>query len=302
MTVGTGNFPELLWPGISDIFQNNYDEYEPLFRGLFKKKTSDKAFEKEQGVVNLPLAGVKDQGSPIPMFDPMQGYQKEYVNVTYAIGSSVTREMFEDDQYNIINGIPAMLAESMTQTEEIIHHDIYNNGFSSQLSADGVSIFNTAHPLVGGGTLSNMGQTGVTYALSQTTLEQACIFISRWTDDRGFKKKFQGIVLAVPNELMFTAEKILQTEYEVGTGNNTINPVRGKMKLTVSPYFTDTDSWFIITDITTRKGTGFVSYERRAREINRDNEFLTQNLLFTTSKRFSCGCTDWRGAWGSQGA
>src|SRR3546814_11823707 len=101
---------------------------------------------------------------------------------------------------------------------------------------------------------------------------------------------------------MFTAEKILGTEYEVGTGNNTINPVRGKMQLVTSPYLTDTDSWFIITDVTLSKGTGFVSYLRREREIERDHAFTTQNLVFTTSKRFSCGVTAWRVAWGSQGA
>src|SRR3546814_17627752 len=92
---------------------------------------------------------------------------------------------------------------------------------------------------------------------------------------------------------MFTAEKILGTEYEVGTGNNTINPVRGKMQLVTSPYLTDTDSWFIITDVTLSKGTGFVSYLRRQRELERGNEFTPPKLLLTTWKRFPCRVTAW---------
>lgn len=302
MTVGTGNFSELLWPGIRQIWQDTYNDFEPIWSQLYRTYDSDKAFEKAQGVTGLPLAAVKDQGSPISFLDPTQGYQKEYVNVTYALGSSVTREMYEDDQYGVINKIPEYLARSLNQTEETVHHDVLNNGFATTQSADGVTIFNNSHPLINGSTLSNMGTSGVTYALSQTSLENACIFIRKWTDDQGLKINVKGVKLAVPPDLQFTAEKILGTEYEVGTANNTINPVRGKMELVVSNYFTDTDGWFIITDVTTDMGTGLTSFQRRAAEIERDSEFTTQNLLFTTSKRFTAGVTDFRGVWGSQGA
>ena len=303
MTVGTGNFPELLWPGIHDIWQDEYTKYSPLYEKLFAVKQSDKAFEKEQGVISLPLAGIKNQGAQIPMVDPLQGYQKEYVNATYALGSSITREMYEDDQYNVINRIPAYIADSMRVTQETVHHDIFNNGFSTALAADGLAIFHVSHVLVGtGGTLSNMGQSGVTYALSQTTMEQALIFISRWTDDQGKPINESAVSLAVPSEQRFVAEKILKTEYEVDTANNTINPIRGMMPLVVTPYLTDTDSWFLITSVTTKRKTGFVSYNRRAAEMDRDSDFNTQNLLFSGSMRFSCGATDWRGGWGSSGA
>lgn len=304
MTVGTGNFAELLWPGIADIWQNKYGEYQPIWNKVFSVKNSDKAFEKAQGIVNLPLAAVKDQGSPIAYFDPMQGYQKEFVNLTYAIGSSVTREMFEDDQYNVINSIPAMIARSMRQTEEVVHHAQFNNGFSSALTADGVSIFNVSHPMVDStvAAQSNIGQSGVTYQLSQTTLEQALIFIGRWTDDRGLRINVMAKTLFVPTELQFTADKILKTEYEVNTANNTINPIKGRLKPVVSPFLTDTDAWFILTDVTESQNDGFVSYQRRKAEMERDNEFTTQNLSFQGSMRFSVGCTDWRGGWGSSGA
>lgn len=300
MTVGTGNFAELLWPGIVQIFQDQYDRFGSVYPEIFDKQESNKAFEKVQGVVGLPLAGIKEQGGDIPMVDPLQGYQKEFVNVTYALGSSVTREMFEDDQYNVINRIPEYLAESMRQTEETVAHSVINNGFSGENSADGVSIFNTAHPLASGSTLSNMGQSGVTYALSQTSLENACIFIRKWTDDQDLKINAKGLTLIVPPDLQYTAEKILNTEYEVGTANNTINPVRGKMKLVVSNWLTDTDAWFIKTD--QAKKSGLVFMDRRARDIQRDSDFNTQNFLFSTSRRFSVGCADWRCIWGSSGA
>src|SRR5690349_17885274 len=131
MTVATGNFAELLWPGIAEIWGNSYKDWPALYSQVFDSMQSDKAFEKAQGVTGLPLAGIKDQGSPITFVDPYQGFQKEYVNATYAIGGSVTREMYEDDQYNYINSLPEMLARSMRQTEETVSWNVLNNGFSA---------------------------------------------------------------------------------------------------------------------------------------------------------------------------
>lgn len=297
MTVSTGNFAELLWPGIQVIWGNNYNQWTPLWSRAFDVRESDKAFEKEQGVTGMPLAAIKDQGSPIPYVDPYQGFQKEYVNVTYALGGSVTREMYEDDQYNYINSIPEMLARSMRQTEETVSFAVLNNGFSSSFTgADGQSLFSTTHPLVAGGTYKNRPTTASD--LTQTALEQAQIDSLDLVDDQGLKINVQNKMLIVPTALKFTAEKILGTEYEVDTANNTINPVRGSLELVVSPYLTDTDAWFIKTDVP----NGLRFYNRRAAEIERDNEFSTQNLLFITTRRFSVGWTDPKGIYGSPGA
>lgn len=297
MTVANGNFSELLWPGINKIWGVSYNEWEPLYSKIFKQKNSDKAFEKEQGVTGLPLAAVKGQGSPIAFVDPYQGFQKEYVNVTYALGASVTREMYEDDQYNYINKLPSMLARSMRITEETLHFNVLNNGFSTELAADGLSIFNASHPNVGDGALqSNMPSTASD--LTMAALEQACTDIMDWEDDQSLKIMVRPRTLVVPTALWHVAEKILGTDKAVGSADNDINVVRNKMSLVVSPYLTDSDAWFIVTDAE----DGLTTYLRRSAEINRDNDFDTQNLKFSTTKRWSQGLTDWHGVYGTAGA
>lgn len=301
MATGTANFPELLWPGIRKLWGDRYNAMPAKWSQFFATVNSDKAFEKYQQITALPPAGIKNQGSPLPFLDPAQGYQKELVNVTYGLGSAVTREMFEDEQYNVINRIPVYLADSLRYTEEVVHHDVLNAGNTTQLSADGATLINTGHTLLDGTTLSNAGQSGVTYQLSQTSLEQAMIFIGRWTDDNGLFKAFEAKKLVVPTDLRFTAQKILETEFEVNTANNTINPVRGMLELVYTPFLTDTDSWFVITDVTLGAQQGLISQQRREASIERDNDFMTQNLLFSVTKRFTAGAADWRGVWGSYG-
>jgi hypothetical protein len=295
-TTATGNFPELLWPGIATLWGLEYNKYKPLYKRFMQMKKSDKAFEKEQGVTGLPLAAIKNEGESVNFVNPLQGFQKEYVNVTYALGTIITREMMEDEQYNYINEIPGMLAESMRQTEETISANLLNNGFGTTTTADGLSLFNASHSNVGGGTQRN--QLSTASDLSQAALEQAVIDLMDFKDERGLRIMVTPELLLVPTALRFTAEKILGTKYAVGSNDNDINPIEGLMPLQVNPYLTDSDAWFIKTNV--RNGTVF--YNRRTAELARDNEFDTENLKFKQSRRFAVGTTDWRGWFGTAGA
>ena len=297
MTTASGNFAELLWPGIATIFGDEYNQYEPLYKKIFEMKNSDKAFEKEQGVTGLPLAAIKEQGKAATFVDPNQGFQKEYVNVTYGLGATVTREMYEDDMYGYINTLPKMLARSLYQTEETVHFNVLNNGFSTELTADGQTVFNASHNLVGGGTFRN--QLATAADLTQTSLEQATQDLLDFVDDQSLKIRVMPKCLVVPTALNHTARKILETHYVTGSADNDINPVYGLfMDLVVSPWLTDSDAWFIVTDCP----NGLTCFVRRDSEITRDNEFATENLQFKTTRRWSQGVTDPRGVFGTAGA
>jgi uncharacterized protein YbaR (Trm112 family) len=296
MTVGTANFPELLWPGISTIWADTYRRYPPLWSRFMILRRSTKAFEKEQGVTGFGLAGQKSESASVPYVDMLQGYQREYVNLTYGLGTIITRELMEDEQYNVINNVPRMLAESMRQTEETISASVFNLGFSTMNGADGVSFFNSAHPNVRGGTQRNI--PAVASDLTQASLEQAYIDIHDWQDDSSLRINLMPEKLLVAPTNRFVAEKILGTKFAVGSADNDINPMAGQLDLIVNPFLTDPDAWFILTN--SKAGATF--YRRRNAEVSRDNEFDTENLKIKTTARFSVGATDWRYAYGSAGA
>lgn len=296
MTVATGNFPELLWPGIKSLFGDTYKEYPTVYTQCFIVTSSSLAFEKVQGVTRLGLAGVKEQGNTATFVDPTQGHQKEYVHINYGLGSSITREMNSDDQYGYIRGIPQWLARSMRQTEETVHSNVFNNSFTSQLAADGLSVFNSAHLNVATNT-SQFNTPAVASDLTQTSLEQAYIDIADWTDDQDIKMQVKVQKLLVPNETRFVMQKILMTSGEVGSADNTINPMYEVVKGVVWEYLTDPDAWFLLTDV-----EGFRSFTRWGTQLDRDNEFETQNLRFLSTRRWSEGVDDWRAGYGSPGA
>jgi phage major head subunit gpT-like protein len=300
MTISTGKLAELLYPGIAQIFGVKYKEHEVLYKQIFDLKKSDKAFEKEQGITSLPTAAIKESGDEISFTDIFQGYQKEYIHDTYGLGVTITREMVEDDQYNIIKQIPAMAARSMIHQEEIVHTNVFNNGFNATYTGpDNSTFFATSHALVAGGT----GQNRPTDAtdLTQTGLENAIIDIMDFRDDQGKRLNIMPKTLFIPRSLYFTANKILQTKYATGSNNNDVNILSNmNLKLVCSNFLTDQDAWFLINDIGMG---GLTSYTRRETEIDKFSDDRTENLNIKVTRRFATGIpADWRAAYGSPGA
>lgn len=305
MAFGTPNFPEALWPGIQEWFGNDYTEWSPIWQKLVKEVNSEKQFEKYQGITEFGLAAVKNQGQAIDYQDPYQGFQKEILNINYAIGTTITYEMMKFDQYNLFQSLPQQLAKGVRRTEETVVHNIINNAFSTatvpSVTADGKSLLNSAHVLVAstGTTLANIPSTAADF--SQTSLEQAYIDIGRFVDDQNLPIVVEAKALLVPVESQHLARKVLQTEYEVGSGNNTINPVasaRMPLDLIVTPYVSDTDSWYLRTD----RDDGIIFQEVDAVRLKRDNEFDTENLKFAALRFFGVGPVNYLGWYGSPGA
>lgn len=295
----TGQFAELLWPGIAKIYGKEYNRYDILYKKFFQLEDSGKAFEKDQQVTGFPRASVKDEGNEAVFEQMFQGLQTEYRHITYSIGAVITREMYEDDQYNVMTKIPSCLAQSMVETEEIVAHNVLNNGFNAtiQPGSDGVGLFSTAHPLTGGGTLSNTPATPADLTL--TSLENDIIAIMDFTDDQGLRIGAKPKQLIVPTALSFTAHKLLESQYVPGSADNDRNIITNLgIEPVVTPYLTDDDAYFIGTDV--RDGLKF--FVRREAEIDRDNDFETDNLKIKTTKRFATGFTDFRGVYGNPGA
>lgn len=297
----TGFAPELLYPGLATLWGDSYKQHPKKYDKFFNMKTSDKAFEKEQEMSGFTVAGLKDQGDSVSFARLTQGVQKEYVMTTYGIGAIVTREMMEDDQYGYINQIPRLLSEAMVRTEETIATAELNNAFDSSITgADGVSLCNSAHPFSGsgGGTWSNTPSVAVD--LTQSSLEAAFIDVLNLRDANNQRLSYQPKQLIVSRGDYFNAQKILKTQYKVGSADNDVNILSEVgLELVWTNYLTDQDAWFLRNGVP----NGLTFYRRRAADIERDNDRVgTQNLAIVTTTRFDTGWTDPRDIYGSAGA
>jgi hypothetical protein len=297
----TGFAPELLYPGLAALWGQNYKQHPKKCERFFLQKDSNQRFEKEQEMSGFTTAGVKDEGDAVPFGRLTQGFQEEYVHITYGLGAIVTREMMEDDQYGFINQIPRLLTEAMVRTEETVSTAVLNNAFDASFAgADGSALCASDHSFSGsgGGTWSNIPTVAVD--LTQTSLESAYIDVLNLRDANNQRLSYTPQQLIVSRGDFFNAQKILKTEYKTGSADNDVNILSEVgLELIWTNYLTDTDAWFLRNKIP----NGLTHYTRRAADIERDNDRVgTQNLAIVTTKRFSVGFTDARDIWGSQGA
>jgi len=298
--ITTGSFAKALWPGINKWYGDAYNEHKVEYTDLFDTHSSRKAWEEDVGYTGFGLFQQKGEGESINYDTERQGFVSRYTHVTYASGFIVTREVVEDDLYDVVAQRKAKgLAFSLRQTKETLAANVYNRAFTSTYTGgDAKELLATDHPNVAGGTYANELATAAD--LSEAALEQACIDLMKFTNDRGLKISVMPKSLIVPVDLVFEADKILRTEYEVGTANNTINAVRSKFPggVKVNHYLTDTDAWFIRTNCP----DGMKYFERRADSFAMDEDFDTDNAKYKATFRCSFGWSDPRGLFGSPGA
>ena len=299
--INSSNFAKALWPGVNAWWGKSYNEYPVEWDKLFDKYSSRKAFEEDVGVSSFGLASIKAEGAPITYDSERQSFITRYTHIVYASGFIITREIYEDDQYDVVGQRKAQgLAFSMRQTKEVIGANVYNRAFNaSYTGGDGVTLINSAHPNWAGGTWSNVLATASD--LSEAALEQACIDIAGFTNDRGLTIAVRPESLIIPRQYLFEAQRILKTEGRVGTDNNDLNALKtlGSIpKIITNHYLTDTDAWFIRTDVK----DGMKYFERRGDEFGMDEDFDTENAKYKATMRFSFGWTDPRAVYGSAGA
>jgi hypothetical protein len=291
--------PDLLWPGIQAIFGANYQKLDREYTRIFDVRRSTRAYEKVSEATGLGLAAVKAEGSSIIYDAPGQGPTNVFTHVTYGLGYIITREAIEDNQYQeVAEGNAANLPWSMLTTKEIVHANVLNRAFnSSYVGGDGQPLASASHPTADG-TQSNL----LTAAdLSESALEDALTTIASAKNSAGLPIALRAVRLIVGPGQIFNATRILESQGRVGSANNDVNAIKtlGLVpEIVINHYLDDLDAWFLQTNVP----NGLISYQRRALELERDEDFDTENRKHKATERYSAGWGDPRAIYGNAGA
>ena len=305
MAISRAQLAAELAPGLNALFGQNYDAYDREYEEIFAIEDSDRAFEEEVLITGFGSAPVKTEGQGVVFDTASEGYTSRYVHDTVSLAFALTEEAQEDNLYDSLGRrYVKALARSMMNTKEIKGADILNNAFDTNFAGgDGQPLVSTAHPLAGGGTLANRETTMAD--LNETSLENMLISISEFTDDKGLQISVQATKMIVPPQLVFVADRILNSDQRVATADNDINAIKNTGVLpggySVNHYLSDPDAFFILTSITDA-GEGLKMFQRTPLETTMEPDFTTGNLRYKSRERYSFGFSDFRGVFASQGA
>lgn len=302
MAISRAQLLKELLPGLNALFGLEYARYGEEHKEIFETETSERSFEEETKLSGFSAAPVKNEGSAIAYDNAQEVFTARYNHETIALGFSLTEEAIEDNLYDSLSSrYTKALARAMAYTKQTKAAAVLNNGFDSDfVGGDGQPLFSASHPLVSGGTNSNIPSTPAD--LNETSLEAAVIQIAGWTDERGLLIAAKPKKLVIPPSLMFVATRLLETELRVGTADNDINALKSNGSIpegyTVNHFLTDTDAWFLTTDVP----NGLKHFVRTPMSTGMDGDFDTGNVRYKARERYSFGWSDPLGMYGSEGA
>ena len=302
MAISRAQLLKELLPGLNALFGLEYAKYGEEAAEIFETESSDRSFEEETKLSGFGAAPVKNEGAAIAYDNAQEAYTARYNHETISMGFSITEEAIEDNLYDSLSArYTKALARAMAYTKQVKAAAILNSAFDPAVTyGDGVELCSTAHPLVSGGTNSNEPATGAD--LNETSLEASVIQIAGWTDERGLLIASRPTKLVVPPDLQFVATRLLETELRVNTADNDINALRSMGSIpegyTVNHYLTDTNAWFLMTDIP----NGLKHFVRTPMQTSMDADFDTGNSRYKARERYSFGVSDPLGIFGSPGA
>jgi hypothetical protein len=302
MAISRAQLLKELLPGLNALFGLEYAKYGEQHKEIYETETSERSFEEETKLSGFSAAPVKAEGAAIAYDNAQEAWTARYTHETIAMGFSITEEAVEDNLYDSLSSrYTKALARGMAYTKQVKAAAILNTGFTAGVTyGDGVTLFSTAHPLISGGVNSNRPATAAD--LNETSLENAVIQIAAWTDERGLLIAAKPKKLIVPPALQFVATRLLETELRVGTADNDINAIKNNGSIpggyTVNNFLTDTNAWFLLTDVP----NGLKHFVRSPLANSMDGDFDTGNVRYKARERYSFGVSDPLGIYGSPGA
>jgi hypothetical protein len=301
MAISRSQLLKELLPGLNALFGLEYSKYGEEHKEIYETETSDRSFEEETKLSGFGTAPTKSEGAAIEYDTAQEAFTARYTHETVAMGFAITEEAIEDNLYDSLSArYTKALARAMAYTKQVKAASLLNGAFSGTTYGDGSFLCATDHALVNGGTNSNRPTVGAD--LNETSLEAAVIQIGQWTDERGLKIAAQPKKLIIPSDLQFVATRLLETEGRVGTADNDINALSNNGSVpggyTVNHYLTDTNAWFLTTDIP----NGMKHFVRAKMATSMDADFDTGNSRYKARERYSFGVSDPLGIFGSPGA
>ncbi len=284
-------------PAIDEVVMTKYAQYPEQFSRVFRVLKSNRSIEQTTEVTGFgDFAQVPENDSTI--YDqPLPGFNRTYVHAQYSLGFKVSKVAFDDDQFEVVRKLAGELGRSAKETREIIPANIFNQGRNVLYPGpDGVPLFSTAHPLIGGGTQTNM----LSYSSDPdvTSLQLALTDMRTTVDHRGKKLRIPPKTLIVPPKFEFVASELLAgADWRPDTADRTINAFRERNGM---PSFQDRMVWEYLTTTdcfieAAVEDTELRFYNREPFNTVHDIDFDSRAIKTAGWMRFSVGWNSFYG-------
>lgn len=302
MTVTRAGISNLLELGLRAVFFNQLKQYPKIYSQILNVEDSLKQSEYDLEIVGTSAWDPANEGTLTGYEDIEEGYKTTYTHVTFRKGIRCTAEAIEDELYGVLKKSAVALARGAWQRVETDAADLFNNAFTTtnprgSSMADSTALISSSHTLKTGGTAQSNALSAEA-DLSPSSLQEAIKILETTKDEKGIQLFMPAKKLIVPTTSKFLAEELLGSEFKPGTSDNEINAIQSQgMNYVASPFLTDEDAWFLLSD---QHQLNF--FWRVKPSFFKANDIDTQDFKCIGRMRYSLGASSWRGIVGSCGA
>lgn len=273
---------------LDEIHFENFDAPTLTYPEGINIRDSVRAYEETTGLTGFGQFSQKSEGATVDYDTILQTYDKRFTHLTFAKGYQISMEAMDDDLDGYISNAAPALARAARVSIETYIWNLYNLGFATETTPDGMYVFDTDHPLVGGGVYDNL----ITGDLSQANLESAVNLFDGMLDDRSLPIEASPTKLIIPKELRWVAFEILKSQLRSDTALNTVNALNQiSFSVVMSKYLTSSTKYFVTSEPSQHR---MLTYWRQEPVSDHTLDFDTGNMKSKTTYRLSRGASDWR--------
>jgi phage major head subunit gpT-like protein len=284
-------------PALDEVIMTKYNQFPSQFQQIYRMKKSTRSIEQTTEVTGFGTVPVVGEGVGVRYDTPLPGFRKTYLHLQYGLGFKVTKVAMDDDQFGVIKKLAVELGRSAHETREITAAYNFNRGFDPTFPGpDGVPLFSTAHPLVGGGVQSNC--LAIAADPDVDSIRQILTLMRRTVNHRGLRQRIVPKTLILPPELEFVGAEQLGGVDRPDTANRAINALKKRSGMPsfenwmIWDYLNDPHAWMVEAE---PEETELRWYEREAFNTVHGVDFESRSLKTAGWMRFSCG---WNGFFG----
>ena len=194
---------------VFSLLGKEWKERQKIWTKFYDVKPSKKRSEVVMTVMGVGDIPEKGEGAPFTTDIIRKAYEREVLHTEFGNMFEVTQTALEDDRTNVLADHAKWFMFAARVVQEKRAHILFNNGFTSETSPDGVSIFNTAHVLRSGETARNRPATDAD--ISWNSLNQAIV---DWQTDQKFEAgqfmlPAENLYLLVPPAAYLAADRVV---------------------------------------------------------------------------------------------
>lgn len=276
-------------PALELLFRHELPMHEGIRGMLANTKSTQRDIWQMTSTHDLDMFTRVEEGEDYSFVTTKQGASKTLTINKYGLGISISEEAIADGKFDELADLIKKLARSAQESREIAFMNLFNNGFSTETTPDGVSIFNASHTFPSGRTMSNV--LSVASDLSESSLQQArYLFSTSFVGDTGiiYKMKPSKLLVHPANEAY--AEELVGSAGKPDSMDNNINSLkRHNIQVVSSPHLTDEDAWYLMAD---KSDIGCVVIEREGIVTKAGGPavgFMNDSVLYKSRYRENMG-------------